>query len=163
MADVGRTGEPVDLADHVLSRLVGRVSLAGEDELDRPVGIEQQRPESLHLAEQQRGAFVGRETPGEADGQHVRVEHGLTGSMSHHVDEFATALVAHVPDLVMVEVLDLGPFVLVGEVPVVADRTSEQFVDSVADPRPGVDAVGDVADRDLADGEIGPEATEHLA
>ncbi len=35
-------GELDDLADHLLAEVVGRVGLAGEDELDRPLGVEQQ-------------------------------------------------------------------------------------------------------------------------
>ena len=62
----------------------------------------------------------------------------------------------------MIEVLDLGPVALVGQVPFVADRSPQQLVDPVADPRAGVDAVGDVADRDLLDGKVGPHPTEHL-
>ena len=62
----------------------------------------------------------------------------------------------------MIEVLHLGPVALVGQMPLVADGSSQQLVDTVADPRPGVDAVGHVADRDLLDGQAGPEPAEHL-
>ena len=59
----------------LLARLVGRVGLAGEHELHRPVGVEQQRPQPVGLRQQQRGPLVGGEAAGEADRQRVRVEH----------------------------------------------------------------------------------------
>ena len=54
-----------------LPLVVGRVGLAGEDELHRPVVVEQQRPQPLGLAEQQRRPLVGGEAAGEADGERV--------------------------------------------------------------------------------------------
>ena len=63
-----------DVADDPLARAVGRVRLAGEDDLDGPLLVPQQARQALLVAEQQRGALVGREPAGEADGQDVRVE-----------------------------------------------------------------------------------------
>src|SRR3546814_7645105 len=39
VADVELATEQLDLADHLLARLVGRVGLAGEHELHRPAGV----------------------------------------------------------------------------------------------------------------------------
>ena len=56
---------------------VGGVRLAREDDLDRPVGVPQQVGEPIHVAEQQAGPLVGRETSREADRQDARVERAL--------------------------------------------------------------------------------------
>ena len=71
VADVELAGEELDLADHVLARLVGGMGLAGEDELHRAVGVEQQPAQALGLRQQQRRPLVRGEAAGEADGQRV--------------------------------------------------------------------------------------------
>ena len=50
------------------------MSLACEDELDRPVGVEQQVAQSVGLREQEGCALVGGETAGKADRQRGWVE-----------------------------------------------------------------------------------------
>ncbi len=68
------TGEHLDLADHVLARLIGGVGLAGEHELHRTVRVEQQASQALGLREQQGRPLVRREAPGEPDGERLRIE-----------------------------------------------------------------------------------------
>ena len=58
-----------------LAGLVGRMGLAGEDELHRPLRIVDQRGQPLDVAQDQVGPLVGGEPAGEADRQRVRVEH----------------------------------------------------------------------------------------
>ncbi len=118
MSYVGLAGQPVDAADQFLAGLVGGVGLAGEHELHRPVGVEQERLEAVELLEQQRGALVGGEAAGESDREHVGIEQIVTEQVAHHLDELAPALVADVPDLRSVDVVDTGPFRRAGEVPV---------------------------------------------
>ena len=66
-----------DLLDDPLARPVGRVGLAGEDDLDRALLVPQHPRQALDVAEQQPGPLVGREAPREADRQDVRVERRL--------------------------------------------------------------------------------------
>ena len=49
------------------------MGLAGEDDLDRSVGVPQQAREAVHVGEQA-GALVRREPPGEPDRQDAGVE-----------------------------------------------------------------------------------------
>ena len=57
-----------------LAGSVGRVGLAGEDDLDRPVGVPEQPGQPVDVGEQQAGPLVGREPAGEADRHDRRVE-----------------------------------------------------------------------------------------
>ena len=68
-----------DLLDDLLARPVGRVGLAGEDDLDRSLLVPEQPAQPLDVAEEQAGALVGREAAGEPDRQDVRVERCLEG------------------------------------------------------------------------------------
>ena len=60
--------------EDLLARLVERVGLAGEDELDRELRVVDQRGHQLEVAEDEVGALVGGEPPGEADRQGVEAE-----------------------------------------------------------------------------------------
>ena len=68
-------GEPHQLLDQLLAAVVGGVRLARDDELHRPLGVQQDRLEPLGVAQHQRQSLVRRDAAGEADGEHVRVEH----------------------------------------------------------------------------------------
>ena len=50
---------------------------AGENELHRSGGIVQQFVEAILVGEQQLAAFVGGETPGETDGENLRIENAV--------------------------------------------------------------------------------------
>ena len=50
---------------------------AGENELNRSGGIVQQFVQAILIGEQQRAAFVGRETPRETDGENLRIENAI--------------------------------------------------------------------------------------
>ncbi len=77
MPDLGVVGEADDLLDQLLAAVVGRVRLAGDDQLDRPLGVQQQRLEPLGVAQHQRQPLVRRHAAREADRQHVGVERGV--------------------------------------------------------------------------------------
>src|SRR5581483_3634623 len=66
--------QPGDLLQQMLARVVPRVRLAGEDELDGLDRVIDQADEALDEAEEERGALVGGEAAGEADGQRLRAE-----------------------------------------------------------------------------------------
>src|SRR5690606_27096461 len=63
----------VDLLDELLAALIGRVGLAGEDELDWALRVGQDPGQPIDIAEEQRRALVRRETPGETEREDVRV------------------------------------------------------------------------------------------
>ena len=61
------------------------MGLAGEDHLHGAVWAIDQFQEALKVVEEQVGALVGGESPGEADGETVRVEQGARGDGLHRV------------------------------------------------------------------------------
>ncbi len=65
----------IDVLDDALAGAVGRVRLAGEDDLHRSLLIEDEPGQALLVGEKQRGALIRGEAPGKTDGQHGRVEH----------------------------------------------------------------------------------------
>ena len=71
---LGVVGEPHDVLDQPLAALVGGVRLARDDDLHGPLGVQQERPEPVLVAQHQRQPLVGRDAAGEPDRQHVRVE-----------------------------------------------------------------------------------------
>ena len=177
VADLGVVGEAHHLLDELLARLVGRVGLAGDDELHRPLGVVQQRLEPLGVAEHEGEALVGRHASGEADGQHVRVEDrlgpaqlGLRGAaVAPAVAQPASGLGHEVgaqlalgrPHLAAGDGADLVP--LLGDVEVAAAEVlAGQPEDPVVDPGGGVHAVGDRGDRHLDLVEARPQPVEHL-
>ena len=130
----------------------------------RAVGVEQQPAQPIGLRQQQRRPLVGGEPAGEADRQRVRVEQRLRRAWSGRTTpgrRVPCARVAHTS--ARRQLGDAGPRRLVGAVPHRADAAGQQVGDAVADPRVGVHAVGDRADRHLLDGDVGPHALEHLA
>ena len=70
MPQVLTVGEAHDLLDQGLAALVGGVGLARDDELNGPIGVEQQGREPLRVAQHQRQPLVGGHPPREPDGQH---------------------------------------------------------------------------------------------
>src|SRR6185436_15837925 len=76
-AELPRARALEDLLDDALTGAVRRMRLAGEDQLDGPLLVPQEAGEPVDVVEDQAGALVGREAPGEADRQDVRVQGGL--------------------------------------------------------------------------------------
>ena len=68
---VGRALELEEVADDLLGGLVERVGLAGDDQLNRPVGAAEHRRSAFGVAEDEVSAFVGRESTREPEGQDV--------------------------------------------------------------------------------------------
>ena len=72
-------GAAVDLLEVVLAGLVGRMRLAGEDDLHRPARGVQDAHQPLGVVEDQLGPLVAGEAAGEADRQRVRIEQRAGG------------------------------------------------------------------------------------
>ena len=161
--DFELAGEQFDLADHVLAGLICGMGLAGEHELHRSVGVEQQAAETIGLRQQQGGPLVRGESAGKPDGQCLRVEEGLTEVRTHERDEVGAPLRPRCPDLRRRQLGDAGPRRRVGAIPHRADAGCQELGDTVADPRVRVHAVGDGPDRHFLDRDVGPHAAEHLA
>ena len=68
-------GAGEDVLDDLLAGPVGRVGLAGEDDLDGPLGVADEPGQAIHVGEHHPGPLVGREAAGKADRQGVRIEH----------------------------------------------------------------------------------------
>ena len=72
----GLLGAPIDVLDEVLAGLVSRVGFAGKHHLDGAGRIVEDGFEAIGILKQQRGPFVGGETPGKPDSQDGVVKHG---------------------------------------------------------------------------------------
>src|SRR5437867_1081298 len=66
----------VHLVDEMPTRLVRGMSLAGKYNLNGTPAVLEKMPEPFKIAEQERGAFVSRESPREADREGFRVQQG---------------------------------------------------------------------------------------
>ncbi len=153
--------------------------MPGEDQLHGALLVPQQAGEPVDVVEDQAGALVGREAPGEADRQDVRVQGGLElgedrGSLpvagelvaqAPAGEDRQLALLAGVglPELLgrdLVEPLPEAPALtrLIDVVEVHIEVALEQAGDRGADPGRAVDAVGqpeDLPRRDLVPGCVG--------
>ena len=67
--------QPIDALDQRLAIIIGRMRLAGEDQLYGTLGIVQEPLEPLLIMEDEGGALVGCKAAGESQGQRLRVEH----------------------------------------------------------------------------------------
>ena len=74
--EAGILGNIYNLLDEVLTRAVGRVGLAGKQELDGHRGIVYNLVQTVKVAEQQSRPLVGGKTAGKAYGEHI-VTQGL--------------------------------------------------------------------------------------
>jgi hypothetical protein len=63
--------------DHTLAFIVGRMGLAGEDELDGALPIAEQSAQAIGVVQQQIRALVGSEPTGKAECENIGVEHLL--------------------------------------------------------------------------------------
>ena len=169
-------GDLDDLFDEVLAHAVGRVRLAGEDELHRALGVVDDGVELVEVAEQQRGTLVGREAAGESDGQHVlaqtlldrdhlarrvvRAQDRIGEAFADGADQFLLEGLADVPDLRVRHGVDAleALLVVVVRLELGAEHLGVQLLPILRRPGRVVDAVGDVADIKL----LGEVAREHV-
>src|SRR5688500_9140271 len=66
--------ELVDRLDELFARLIFRMGLSREDELDRTLAIIDQLFQAVRIAEEQRGALVGGESSRETDRQDLGIQ-----------------------------------------------------------------------------------------
>jgi len=66
----------VHLVDEMPTWLVRGMGLAGKYNLNGTPAVLEKVPEPFQIAEQERGAFVGRESPREADREGFRIQQG---------------------------------------------------------------------------------------
>ena len=168
------------LLDQLLAAVVGRVRLAGDDQLHRPLGVQQQALEPLRVAQHQRQPLVRRHAPREADRQHVGVERASRSSRARRGPRRASPtsgrsrlrasstsrsrssrLVAQISRAG--HLVDRRPEAL-GVVGLGVGALADGQVDDLAgDPGRRVHAVGDRADRHLGLVEGRPQPAEHPA
>jgi hypothetical protein len=72
---LGGADELDPLPNQCLAGLIGRMRLAGDDDLYRPLGIGQQAQQTRRIVQQKVRSLVRREAPRETDGQDIRIEH----------------------------------------------------------------------------------------
>ena len=166
----------------VLADVVGRMRLAGEDDLHRPAGGVQDPREPIGVVEDQLGPLVAGEAAREADRQRVGIEQRAGGDDARDADVlFGPALARALADegeQVAPQRLRARPQLLVGDrehaVPerrvVVAIDASRRRgarrtdrASSADDPRRHVHAVGDGAHRPLGFGDARPHRRPHRA
>ncbi len=177
-------GEPHQFLDQPLAALVGRMGLARDHQLHRPLRVEQQRAQPVVVAQHQGEPLVRGHPAGEADGQHVRVEDavdpaelrvaraalapGVAQPPPHLVDQLGAQRAAQLPDLVVGHVRDGVPALGAADAqrllgPLLADAAGAHPEHLGRHPGRRVDAVGDGGDRHLLGVEARPESGEHLA
>ncbi len=166
---------------HLLAFAVARMGLAREDDLHRPLRVEQDPLQPLQVGQDQVGALVGGEAAGEADGESAGVEHAagtldvtargpplleLTGQALPGEDDQALAppLVGR-PQLLVGDAVHPFPGLdLAGAAPPVgAEVAVEEPRHLPRDAAPGVGAVGDVPHRHFRLGERGRELAQQRA
>ena len=173
----GVVGELHQVLDHFLARIIGRVGLAGDDQLDGVLRVQQQRLEPGRVPQHQGQPLVSRHAPGEPDREHVRVQHRISPaqlriSRTAHLprrpeatpdvlNQGRTQLAPQAPELGIIHAVDLVPTggIHVGAAEVVCSEPAHLRID----PRRYVDAVGDGGDGDFGVVEAWPEPGEHLA
>ena len=157
------------LTDQFLSWFVGRMRLAGEQDLHRSVRVLQNRPQPVEIAEQEVGPFVGGEPAREPDGQRFGVEKlvhfaqfvgrtAVAGELGANAcaGEPDQALLLHVVDVPQFLVGDVGHVAFPEQIiqQILAPGGREILVEQIrhleSEPRLGVHAVGDGLDRLLA-------------
>ena len=150
--------------DHALAQRIGRVGLAGEDELHRLSGVGQDVGQPVLVTQDERRPLVAGEPPGVDDGQILGIEgprqfedFGLDVAPQGQVvrqlladerDQALLVAVVGLPDLLVVDGKHPVPLLRPAFAPDVirADVPAEQFSDRLAHPRI-VYAVRDVVDR----------------
>ena len=178
-------GDLHDLLDEVLAHAVGRVGLAGEDELHRTLGVVDDGVEPIEVAEKQRGTFISGEAAGETDGQHILAQALLDGdhlarrvmgahdrvgqALADGADQFLLEDLAHTPDLGVRHGIDAleALLVVVVRLEFGAEHLGVQLLPVLGSPGRIVDAVGDVADiellREVARIHVGEDVLADLA
>ena len=149
----GLAREVHDELDQILALLVGRVRLAGDEHLDRPLGIGEELREPLGTAEEEARALVRREAAGEADREDVGVELARAAGLDDEPEQTLLRAAVRCPEIVrrqLARALELRI------------RVAEQGLELRREPRPLVDAVRDRGDRNLVDARLGPEPVPHL-
>ena len=170
-------GELHHLRDELLAAVVGRVALAGDDDLHRTLRVQQQRLEPFRVTQHQGQPLVGRDPAGEADRQHVRVEgrrrpaqlglaHApllgrLVDTAADLTDQPGPQSAAHAPEFGVADPVDAGPGAALLHL-VHADLALGDLEDLPRHPAVDVHAVRDRRDRDLGAVEARPQVGEHL-
>ena len=173
--------EILDLLDEVLAGLVGRMGLAGEDELHGALRIVDQFGQDIELAEEQIGALVGGEAAGETDRQRVGVEDVAGGfddfigfvaaaslaadAAADEVEQAVLEIAVRFPQFARVDVVERLPNLGVAHplLPIAAEHAVVEQVHRVGEPGGNVNAVGDVADGDFFFDAPRPEVGPHAA
>ncbi len=157
--------------------------LAREEEQHRAIGVVHEIAQPLELVEHQRRALVGGEAPREADGEHVRV--GRVGEaqqpvhvrlarlvaellrahpLLHQGQHARLQVLAHAPEDVVRELQDAVQARRIAQParPAAAEEALEGIHPFRREEAWQVHPVGDVGDRVLALGHLGPEPREEL-
>ncbi len=164
-----------------LAALVGRVRLAGEDELHRAFRVRQDARQTVGVAEDQGGPLVGGEAPGEADrewlwlqersGRHHLPRVDLAGGPAPPAvlmevgEQVLVVPLANGPEFLVRDVQDWRPdvFVLHALLPIGGEIPVEQLLHGRRNPGREVDAIGDGGDRGQRRLDVGPDVVPHGA
>ena len=166
--------ELVNLLDKRLAGFVTWMRFACEDELHRPRGVVEQSLQPFLVAEQERAAFVSRETACKADSQNFRIEnaidfanglrrfaHALAASshpFAYKLNETQFKFLMRLPELCIRNIDDAAPklglsqmFLPCAEMLLIKRRKFRRH------PGLGVDTVRDAGDRDFLHWDTGPD------
>ncbi len=166
--------------DEILTGLVVRVSLAGEDELHGALFVVHDLRQTVEVREEQVGALVGGEAAGEADGEDVGLDavddlNHLAGRIQTHLVGIAVALAdvvdqlvfehhALMPELLVRNLVDLlpGRDVVDMALEALGEVAGVETAQVRRDPGGEMYAVGYVADVQLVLEVAGPHVAQNL-
>ena len=158
LADLGVVSEEHHLLDERLADLIGRVRLAGNDDLDGPFWVVQHCLEARNVGKHQRQALVGGAATSEPEGQHAGVQRAvdplgragesaiavaLAKPLARHLHEIGPHRALERPDGVGVHAIQRRPVVAVEDVLEIAGGRLQQFQQLGVHPGAVVHAVGD--------------------
>ncbi len=175
-------GPPVDLLDVVLAGLVGRMRLAGEDELNRPAGGRQDADQTFGVVEDEFGPLVAGEAARESDGQRARIEQragrddarggdvlffpALARALAQEREEVGAKRLARLPEP-LVRDANERPSHTAGSSTRSRQSGGQELVEEgrhlEREPGGHMNAVGDGPDRPLLVGEARPDGRPHVA
>ena len=163
-----------DLLDEALALVVPWMRLAGEDELHGAACVAYKAGDVLELVEDQRSSLVGGETPGEPDGQCVRIQQCIEGdeigmtkravvveqATPGELDQLTAESITHGPEFLVADDRRVGHFLpefwgvgihdKLGRLcPQLGVTLLQEATHRTFDPAHEVDAVGDGSDGDL--------------
>src|SRR5688572_2170086 len=115
----------IDIVNKPFAMVVGRMRLAGKNDLNRLPEVQEDFPDPLEIMEDQAGSFVPGESSSKADSERVRIEQGshrnnlswiypvdrpsIAGALPHKCQQFALESKVYAPEFLVRDIDDAAP------------------------------------------------------